>query len=156
MRTRFTGRPQGFTLVEVMLALAIASLGIVAVLGLLPTGLQSSRDAADNTLSATIVQDAFSTLRTNAFHNALVCDTCLTRDLATYTTVPGVSSVSNAYDQAGFSANWPNAYYKVVLDYQPQTPLVLTRVTATVIWPAKSKAPMNTNVFVTMIGQYDQ
>ena len=156
MRNRFVSK-EGFTLVEVMLALAIVSIGLIAILGLLPTGLRSARDAADNTLSATIVQDTFSGLRTNAFHAAYLCDTCtITADLGPYdTTKPQFPQVSNAYDQAGFTTTWPNAYYKVMLDFQPQTPQELTHVTATVVWPAQSRHPVNTNVFSTFIARYN-
>src|SRR5258707_8255808 len=66
MRNRF-GNGNGFTLVEVMLALAIVSIGLIAILGLLPTGLRSARDAADNTISATVIQDVFNTIRTQPF-----------------------------------------------------------------------------------------
>jgi prepilin-type N-terminal cleavage/methylation domain-containing protein len=154
---------RGFTMIEVVVALAVMSVGILAILGLLPTALQSSRDAADNTLAATIVQDAFSNLRSYPFGAAVVCDACgpgntpLTKNLATFdTTLPGVRPVTNLYDQAGFSANWPDAYYAVMLDYQPRTPLALSRVTATVVWPAKSAAPINKNVFITNVAQYDR
>jgi len=160
MRTDFQKRSEnttGFTLVEVILALAVVSLGIIAILGLLPVGLQSSRDAADSTLAATIVQDTFSNLRTNDFHNAYPCDTCTTlKDLATYDTSLAGGPVSNGYDQAGFSVGnkWGDAYYKVMLGYKPQTPLDMTCVIATVVWPAQSRAPINTNTFVTTIAQY--
>ncbi len=139
-------------MIEVVVALAVMSLGIVAVLGLLPSALQSSRDAADNTLAATVAQDAFNNLRTYPFGAVVVCDTCSgTQNLSTYN-----QPESNAYTQAGIGTNnWGGAYYKVVLNYQPQPPLALTRVTATVVWPAQSKAPINTNVFVTNIAQYD-
>ena len=57
------GRKGAFTLIEVVLAVAIASIGIIAILGLLPNAIQSSRDATDNTLSATIAQDVFANIR---------------------------------------------------------------------------------------------
>ena len=147
-----------FSLVEVTLALAVMAIGLIAILGLIPQGVQSSRDAADNTLAATIAHDTFSLLRTNAFRNAILCDTCTTpQDLSTYNTTTGSPLVSNAYDQAGFSTNdWGGAYYKVVLAFQPQTPLMLTRVTATITWPAQSKNPLKTDVFVTEIAQFDK
>ncbi len=75
MRNHFRNG-DAFTLVEVMLALAIVSIGLIAILGLLPTGLRSARDAADNTISATVVQDSFSLLRNSPFHAAIICDTC--------------------------------------------------------------------------------
>jgi len=147
-----------FTLVEVMLALAIVSIGLIAILGLLPTGLRSARDAADNTLSATIVQDTFSGLRTNNFHKAVLCDTCPplpTQDLSAYDTIANPAlRVFNYYDQDGFSTPQATAYYRVILDFQPQPPLELTRVTATVVWPAQAKNPVNSTIFTTQIARY--
>ena len=146
-----------FSLIEVTLALAVISIGIVAVLGLLPHGLQASRDAADSTLAATIVQDTFSTLRSYPFNNALVCDACCPGDTAEYQdlgALTGTLLLSNAYDFAGSSTNFANAYYKVMLSYEPESPS-LARVIATVVWPALSVAPINTNVFVTQIAHYE-
>ncbi len=157
MRNRSIDR-RGFTLVEVMLALAIVSIGLIAILGLLPTGLRAARDAGDNTLSATIVQDTFTGLRTNAFHSAMLCDTCTItpQDLGTYDTIANPAKrVFNYYDSDGFSTPQATAYYKVILDFQPQTP-VLTRVTASVVWPAQAKNPVNNSIFVTQIARYDQ
>lgn len=47
----------GFTLTEIILALAIISTAFIAVLGLLPAGLDQSRAAADSTVVATILED---------------------------------------------------------------------------------------------------
>lgn len=158
-------RKTAFSLVEVTLALAVAAIGLVAILGLIPHGVQASRDAADNTLAATIVLDTFNLLRTNAFEHATICDACQPSppswvaleniDLSKYN-----QSASNVYDQAGFATdffNVTNIYFKVILDFQPQTPLTnLTRVTATVVWPAQSSTPAHTNVFVTQIARFDK
>jgi len=46
----------GFTLVEVTLALGVASFALVALFGLLPVGLTMSRCAADNVMGAQISQ----------------------------------------------------------------------------------------------------
>ena len=141
-----------------MLALAIVSIGMISILGLLPSGLQAGRDAADNTLSATVVQDTFSGLRAGSFAQAVVCDTCtLThQNLGTYSSAVPVGPVVNYYDYAGFSVNGLGAaYYKVILYYAPQSPS-LTRVTASVVWPAQSKITVITNVFVTQIARNDQ
>ena len=45
----------GFTLAEVVLALAVVAFGLIAVLGVLPIGLNTTRDNRDETM---IVQDA--------------------------------------------------------------------------------------------------
>ena len=166
MRRRFIKMRWGFSLIEVMLALAIVSIGMIAILGLLPSGLQSGRDAADNTMAATTVEYTFSALRASPFTQAPVCDACnpvllgqpLIENLATYnSSAPAVGPVSNGYDYAGSptSNNWASAYYKVILTYTPQSP-TLTRVRAAVVWPAKSKATVITNIFVTEIAQHDQ
>jgi uncharacterized protein (TIGR02598 family) len=47
----------GFTLTEIVIAIAIIATVMVAILGLLPAGLNASRDAADSTIIATILED---------------------------------------------------------------------------------------------------
>lgn len=49
-------RPQGFSLPEVAIATAIAALGIITLLGLLPTGLDNVRQAGNNVAIARIYQ----------------------------------------------------------------------------------------------------
>ena len=53
----------GFTLVEVVLALAIVATAFIAVLGLLPAGLSQSRQAADSTVVAAIFEDLHNRLQ---------------------------------------------------------------------------------------------
>ncbi len=53
---RFSLSQGGFTLVEVTLALGIISFAFVAMFGLLPVGLNVSRQAIDTTIEAQIVQ----------------------------------------------------------------------------------------------------
>jgi hypothetical protein len=170
-------------MVEIVLALAVAAIGLVAILGLLPQGLQASRDAADNTISATLAQDIFTTIRTTPFTNITNLDSFgfmpnLTTKLrySAYTNLQafplGTSSLSlsNYLDQAGFyttpDANgfYTNAYYKIILTFQPEipsnavagTPATVCIVTATVVWPAPAPSPINTNIFVTKVAWYNQ
>ncbi|RBP47687.1 uncharacterized protein (TIGR02598 family) [Roseimicrobium gellanilyticum] len=49
-------RPQGFSLPEVAIATAIAALGIITLLGLLPTGLENVRQAGNTVAIARIYQ----------------------------------------------------------------------------------------------------
>jgi len=173
---------KAFSLIEVVLALAVAAIGLTAILGLLPQGLQASRDAADNTISATIVHDVFSTIRTMPFTNITNLDSLgfLPQPVAqlkgsSYTNLqsfpnnPPLLIVSNYFDQAGFYTTpdlnkfYTNAYYKLILTFQPEippgapntTPASVSVVTATIVWPAHAVAPINTNVFVTKVGQYN-
>jgi uncharacterized protein (TIGR02598 family) len=47
----------GFTLTEIVIALAVIAIAFVALLGLLPAGLNQSRQAADSTVTAAILED---------------------------------------------------------------------------------------------------
>lgn len=51
-----------FSLVEVVLALGVFGFAIVAILGVIPTGLQTSRGAQDETRAAQIAQSIFGSL----------------------------------------------------------------------------------------------
>jgi uncharacterized protein (TIGR02598 family) len=134
----------GFSLVEVTLAMAVMAIGLIAILGLIPQGVNSSRNAADNTLVATIVHDAFSDLR---------------RQALTLPWPPASLSIPNIYyDAAGTNrvlSTSADRYYNLLLTSQSPTPYLLT-VTARVTWPDKSatSVPQNTNSFVTQIARY--
>jgi uncharacterized protein (TIGR02598 family) len=145
MRNRFTNRI-GFTLVEVMLALAIVSIGLIAILGLLPTGLRSARDAADNTLSATIIQDVFSNIRSQPFGSVDLGNGPLNLNVT--------GSQILFYDSSGGQTNLAAAYYRVVVSFQAQPVPGLSFVQASVLWPAVSANPV-TNVFTTYVAQYN-
>ena len=53
----------GFTLTEIVLALAIIATAFIAILGLLPAGLSQSKQAADSTVVAAILDDVNSRLQ---------------------------------------------------------------------------------------------
>ena len=56
-----------FSLVEVVAAVGVVAIGIIAILGLLPSGLNSSRDTANETRAALMAQSVYTTLRTQPF-----------------------------------------------------------------------------------------
>jgi uncharacterized protein (TIGR02598 family) len=60
MRQRF---PAGFSLVEVTLALGIAAFCLIAIFGLMPVGVQSSRNAASQTAASNIIAAVVADLR---------------------------------------------------------------------------------------------
>jgi uncharacterized protein (TIGR02598 family) len=159
-----TGRA-GFSLVEVTMAMAIMAIGLIAILGLIPQGVKSSRDAADNTTVATIVHDIFSTIRSAPVYTTV--------DLSGFGTAPYQLGAANNlqnpipaqttyFDQAGLNPATPaDSYFQVTLSFLPHTlptPLALSVITATVSWPAKPGIGMakfvNTTVFVTQVAQY--
>ena len=137
-------RKAAFSLVEVTLALAVAAIGLVAILGLIPQGVASSRDAADNTMAATIVHDTFNQIRQQMMQPTSAW--------------PPLSTPQHIYyDAAGtnqFTLPSAGTYFDVQLVPQV-TPNLLT-VTAIVTWPVKSPTakPFNTNVFFTSVANY--
>lgn len=159
--TTRTGTQAGFSLVEIMVALVVIAVGLIAIVGLIPQGVQSSRSAGDNTLVATIVHDIFNTMRSQPFK---------TVNLSAFgVAFTGPYNLQNSYnfpiyfDSSGSSQ--PAAadnYYRVTLSFQPHPalPLSLSLVTAKVEWPVKSAAvpatPLNTQVFFTEIADYQQ
>jgi uncharacterized protein (TIGR02598 family) len=60
---RANGGRRAFTLTEVTLALAIIGIVFVALLGLLPAGLNASRQAADSTVTAVILENLHNRLQ---------------------------------------------------------------------------------------------
>jgi uncharacterized protein (TIGR02598 family) len=135
--------PEGFSLVEIMLALAIIAIGLIAIIGLIPQGIKSSRDASENTLVATIVHDTFNDLRRQAL------------------TPPWPPNLVDVYyDVAGTNQSLSpsvDTYYQVHLLIPQSTPTLLT-ISARITWPVKSvtAVPPNTNFFSTQIANYQQ
>lgn len=126
----------GFSLVEVTLTLAIISIAFIAILGLIPQGVQSGRNAADNTLVATIVHDTFNDMR----RQALV--------------LPWPPTPSDIYyDAAGTNQvilTSPDRYYRIRVTSQPSPSMPnLQIITAEATW-----RPYSTNYFVTQIARY--
>jgi len=61
---RYSSRAAAFSLLEVVLALGIAGFCLVAVLGLLPVGVQTNRNASSQTAVSNIIATVVSDLRT--------------------------------------------------------------------------------------------
>jgi Tfp pilus assembly protein PilV len=121
-----------------MVALVVISVGLIAIVGLIPQGIQSSRSAADNTLVATIVHDTFNDLR---------------RQALTAWPPLGAALITD-YDVTGTNAAPPLAdrYFHVTLNPQSTT-AYLQVITATV---TTRSAPASTNFFVTEIANYQK
>ncbi|MEY2539814.1 MAG: hypothetical protein QOG67_3554 [Verrucomicrobiota bacterium] len=90
----------GFTLVEVVLALGIVAFAIVAILGMLPIGLNTSHGAQDNTRAPQIAQSIFATLAAQAIirdpitGDPVVDVTLKTNQLNNSTKIPQVSNTA--------------------------------------------------------------
>lgn len=122
----------GFTLTEIVIAIAIIATAMVAILGLVPAGLNASRDAADSTIIASIFEDLNNRLKGQPLRQ-------------------GPAAFSPAYFDANgrsISAdpenpNWrANATYRadvVILDWeaQPQDTSSLRPVKIALSWPVR-------------------
>lgn len=146
----------GFTLIEVMLALAVAAIGMVAVLGLLPQGMQSARSAADNTISATIANNIFGRIRSQSFKKVDFVD--LEGNNTTYD-LSASGNVTLYFDHRGVPTNTlggaNNYYFRANVEFQHASSGSLTTVIATLVWPAlATHPPPNTNIFITSVAAY--
>jgi len=94
-KRRHHSRHRAFTLVEVVLALGVASFGLISMLGLLSVGLKTFHDAINATTEAEITQQLANQLR-----------------LASFSSVQGVTTPSTYYfNQEGVATNASSAIY---------------------------------------------
>jgi uncharacterized protein (TIGR02598 family) len=128
-------------------ALAVISIGLMAVVGLIPQGTQAGRDAADNTIAATVLQDKLTELRQDALANwpptSLATPDWYYDSIAT--NVPATAPTSDSY-------------YHVHVFLPPGVNAVTTSnsltIVAVVSWPALSASPINNITNVTTIANY--
>src|SRR5256884_2039571 len=69
MKRRLPLGPAGFSLVEVTLALGVAAFCLIALLGLLPLGMQTNQSAVSQTAAASILSSLVADLRATARSN---------------------------------------------------------------------------------------
>lgn len=138
-----------FSLIEVVLALAVVTVAMVTILGLFPQGLNSARNAIDDSLIAIIVQDTITSRRI---------------DIQTGVSTIGASGIpSRWFTPDGKETNAANASV-AMFKCDVITSLVggisnLENTRVRVVWPwfavdTSTKSPPNTNIFVTEITRY--
>src|SRR5256885_16220997 len=84
--SRRRARTHSFSLLEVVIALGVIAVGIVGVLAVFPTALQTGHSAQDETRAAHIAQSVFGSLVAGApsrFCAVLLPPTAVTNDLTT-------------------------------------------------------------------------
>lgn len=91
-----SGGQQGFSLVEVTLALGIAALGIIAVLGLMPQGLEMSRRTGEMTAHKQITEQIVRDLEQRTWANLASSTSIFTK----YFDDQGAETTSSAPTQA--------------------------------------------------------
>jgi uncharacterized protein (TIGR02598 family) len=66
-KLRIANRPNGFSLVEVAISMAVVSFALVSILGMVPIGMTNFRQAMNNTVESQIVQSLTSDLELASF-----------------------------------------------------------------------------------------
>ena len=155
------GNP-AFSLVEVVVALGIVSFAIVAVMGMLPIALKTSRESMTETDAALIARRIFSEIScgTNS-QRAVSMDTnnsVKTIDLAGDSTNTVIAFRENG--EALYATNSINAVNSTAIDYLAQISIStntgisnLSRILVDILSPAAA-SPTNrvTNSFCTLVG----
>ena len=163
-------RQAGFSLAEVVLALAVITVGIVAVLGVFPAALQIGHSAQDETRAAHIAQSVFGSLVASSpshFTNAQLplypspspAPTPLSIDLTSNSgTTPALTFYA---DNAGnLLPNLTNATYAIFLYTNNSVagftdPASANEVTVRVAWPANAPAANQTfRDYVRILSKY--
>ncbi len=127
-------KPNGFSLVEVALALAILSVGMVGVLALLPVGLDSARQVYAETVATSVAQTGISDLRRSQTN-------------ASWT----IPSATTFFNYEGVETNQAAGFYSMRFQAANQSPRQC-RVFIYLNWPcnAPTSSPMaQQRVFVT-------
>jgi len=98
LRDSFSQKKRGFSLVEVTIALGLVSFAVITIMGLLPTGLSTLRQAMNQTVEAQIV-------RTIGAQSVIA---------------PFTNLASRTYfDEEGLPTDSTDAYYTVDVTTQP-------------------------------------
>jgi len=156
------GRRGGFSLVEVVIALGIITVGVTAVLALFPTALQTGHSAQDETRAAHIAQSVFGSLVAGArsqFNNVRLPPTPVVIDL----TAPPSSSTSPilyADNDGNLLQGATNAAYAIYIYTNISVPGFTDPGTANLVtvrvgWPANAPAANQTfRDYVRIVSKY--
>jgi type II secretory pathway pseudopilin PulG len=160
----------GFSLAEVVLALGVITVGIVAVLGVFPTALQSNHSAQDETRAAHIAQSIFGSIVASApshFANAQLplypssspAPTPLSLNLTSNSgTTPALTLYAD--NDGNLFGNLTNAVYAIFIYTNNAVPgftdpASANAVTVRVAWPANAPAANQTyRDYVRIVSKY--
>ena len=103
-------RRRGFSLIEVLLAVAILGIGVISIAALFPAGIAQQRQSVDDVLGPTIANNAMSILRTKLSQ----------KDFGTFEEFSAGALVQAPLDTV--DGDWPWVRPAVVFDDDPTTP----------------------------------
>ena len=159
--SRRRARTHSFSLLEVVIALGVIAVGIVGVLAVFPTALQTGHSAQDETRAAHIAQSVFGSLvagATSRFNALPLPPTPLSIDL-TASSAP-TSPTLYADNNGNLIPNSTNSAYAIFIYTNNAVPgftdpASANLVTVRVAWPANAPAANQTfRDYVRIISKY--
>ena len=161
--SRRRARTSSFSLLEVVIALGVIAVGIVGVLAVFPTALQTGHSAQDETRAAHIAQSVFGSLvagatSTSQFNAVPLPSTALSIDL----TAPSSPTSPTLYadNDGNLIPNSTNSAYAIFIYTNNAVPgftdpASANLVTVRVAWPANAPAANQTfRDYVRIISKY--
>ena len=161
MRRQLRTNQSGFNLIEVSLAIAICSIGLIALLGLIPTGIDASRRAVDDTLATGIASDVLHWRRITPYTNT----TFFPGGGGALSTLPHNNVVTMTLDAMGNTPNdedlsvnefYSGPYFLVIYSVVNHPQFInnpdIARLIVTVEWP--NNAPAASRTRRTFISNY--
>lgn len=140
---------RGFSLVEVTVALGLASFGLVAIMGLLPSGLSADRDSLSTTVAAQLASALVVDLETPAQSQASLV----------YGISPDAASPTDGHslylkaDGTQVKSAIEADYIAHVIVTPPKVSPNPTQVRVTLSWPAAAAKPASSFEVVTAINR---
>ncbi len=135
MRTR-----DGFSLVEVTLALGVAAVSMLVIFGLLPIGLQTNQRSIEQTTAADILSSVIADLRATPVTNPRGNGTTSTQFGISIPAAGSAGTTILFFNSAGQSASsqQPDSRYRVTLSFVANggNPKTATFVDLQLTWPA--------------------
>ena len=159
--SRRRARTHSFSLLEVVIALGVIAVGIVGVLAVFPTALQTGHSAQDETRAAHIAQSVFGSLvagATSRFNAVPLPPTPLSIDLTASSAL--TSPTLYADNDGNLIPNSTNSAYAIFIFTNNAVPgftdpASANLVTVRVAWPATAPAANQTfRDYVRVISKY--
>jgi uncharacterized protein (TIGR02598 family) len=134
-----------FSLVELTLALGVAAFCLVAVFGLMPVGVQTSRNATSQTSATNIMAAVVADLRA----------TQITRDTSSQFGIQFGTDTTLYFDSAGQAFRTPDSESRYRLQMTWNGSVALPYADLTVTWPAPAM-PANASGSAKMFAAFDR
>jgi uncharacterized protein (TIGR02598 family) len=159
------GAMRGFSLAEIVIALGVITVGVVAVLGVFPTSLQTGHSAQDETRAAHIAQSVFGSLVAQApaqFSNVQIrlSDGVTLSPAINLTTTLSPAVTLYADNDGKLTNSATNATYAISIYTNNSVPgftdpASANAVTVRIAWPANAPAANQTfRDYVRIISKY--